>query len=251
MQKDWWQPPAGHHRYCIRHVLSNYKKTFKNAAIKEALRKATNENQKRKFYETINNIREVHHESYNWAVKINLDKWTRSHDGGQRYGVMTKNMAKSLNGMMKRFRALPITAMVEKIFFQQKQVVKLMDQTCTCGKFQELRIPCFHAIAACMSHSIDYEQFVSEYYKLDSTIQCYAYTFHPLGHPDYWPAADGLPLVPDISRTRKKGQPRSPRIRNEMDWRSNKIKETSRVHCSICGRVEHNKKICMGGELGR
>ncbi|XP_043812733.1 uncharacterized protein LOC110615378 [Manihot esculenta] len=196
MQKDWWQPPSGHHRYCIRHVLSNYNKTLKNAAIKEALLKATNENQKRKFYDAMNNIREVHLESYDWAIKINLEKWTRSHDGGQRYGVMTTNMAESLNGMMKGFRALPITAMVEKIFFQcvhyfdtrrttfldqqsrgyvfsqycsdtlranaikanghrvrrfnsqtmvceiitangrQKQVVKLMDQTCTCGKFR-------------------------------------------------------------------------------------------------------------------
>ncbi|XP_021598925.2 uncharacterized protein LOC110604952 [Manihot esculenta] len=223
MQKDWWQPPAGHHRYCIRHVLSNYNKTFKNAVIKEALRKAANENQKRKFYEAMNNIREVHPELYDWAMKINLEKWTRSHDGGQRYGVMTTNMAESLNGMMKGFRALPITAMVEKIFFQcvhyfdtrrttflnqqmkgyifsqfcsetlranaikanghrvrrfnsqtmvceiitangrQKQVVKLMDQTYTCGKFQEIRIPCSHAIAACMSHSIDYEQFQMDF----------------------------------------------------------------------------------------
>ncbi|XP_043806161.1 uncharacterized protein LOC122721709 [Manihot esculenta] len=64
MQKDWWQHPAGHHRYYIRHVLSNYNKTLKNIAIKEALDKATNENQKRKFYEAINNIQEVHHESY-------------------------------------------------------------------------------------------------------------------------------------------------------------------------------------------
>ncbi|XP_021606935.1 uncharacterized protein LOC110611110 [Manihot esculenta] len=44
MQKYWWQPPAGDHHYCIRHVLNNYNKTFKNAAIKEALRKAENEN---------------------------------------------------------------------------------------------------------------------------------------------------------------------------------------------------------------
>ncbi|KAG8651928.1 hypothetical protein MANES_06G036167v8 [Manihot esculenta] len=117
---------------------------------------------------------------------------------------------------------------------RQKQVIKLMNQTCTCGKFQEIRISCSHAIVACMSHSIDYEQFVSDYYKLDRTIQCYAYTFQPLGHPDYWPAADGLPLVPDISRTRKKERLRSSRIRNEMDW-----------------RMGHNKKTCMSKESSR
>ncbi|XP_021602286.1 uncharacterized protein LOC110607473 [Manihot esculenta] len=249
IQKDWWQPPTGHYRYCIRHVLSNYNKTLKNAAIKEALRKAANENNKIKFFEAMNNIREVHPESYDWAMKINLEKWTRSHDGGPRYGVMTTNMAESLNGMMKGFRALPITAMVEKIFFQcvhyfdtrrttfldqqsrgyvfsQYCIDTLHDNTIKANAHKvrlfnsqtmELRIPCSHAIATCMSHSIDYEQFVSDYYKLDRTIQRYAYTFHPLGYPDYWLAADGLPLVPDISRIRKKRLPRSSRIRNEMD----------------------------------
>jgi hypothetical protein len=40
MQQDWWKPPAGYHRYCIRHILSNYNTKFHNTAMKEALRKA-------------------------------------------------------------------------------------------------------------------------------------------------------------------------------------------------------------------
>ncbi|XP_058006720.1 uncharacterized protein LOC131182094 [Hevea brasiliensis] len=40
MNQDWWQPPDGHHRYCLRHILSNYNTKFKNTNMKEALRKA-------------------------------------------------------------------------------------------------------------------------------------------------------------------------------------------------------------------
>ncbi|KAL6311152.1 hypothetical protein AAG906_025498 [Vitis piasezkii] len=39
-------------------------------------------------------------------------KWTLTHDGGYRYGWMTKNIAKYINEVLKRARMLPITALV-------------------------------------------------------------------------------------------------------------------------------------------
>jgi hypothetical protein len=249
-------------------------------------------------------IRILDAKTYNWVMKIPLHKWTHSYDGGKRYGSMTTNTVESVNGMLKGFRGLPITAMVEKIFYQcaqyfdsrrtqlleqqnsghvftqacrqilqdnavaanghrvksfdtqniiceiqtrssrQKQVVKLLEGTCTCGKFQDMRIPCSHAIAACQYRSIDFNNFVDSYYTLDRCLKCYQFMFHPLGHPDYWPDAEALPLVPDQSRIRKKGRPTSMRIRNEMDWGDARMGSTSRIHCSVCGKGGHNKKTC-------
>ena len=37
-----------------------------------------------------------------------------------------------------------------------KQIVDLKQTTCTCGKFQQSKIPCSHAIAGCMRYGIDY-----------------------------------------------------------------------------------------------
>ncbi|XP_021624999.1 uncharacterized protein LOC110624190 [Manihot esculenta] len=301
MQKDWWQPPSANHRYCIRHILSNYNTKFKNTDMKEALRTAANQNQKRKFYDAMNKIRKVSPETFEWALKIPLETWTWSHDGGKRYGSMTTNTIESVNGMLKGFRALPVTAMVEKIFYQcakyfdirrtaylnqmqmghtfthacaevirnnkmkvarhrvtrfsnetlvfevrtsgtgNKQVVKLIEGTCTCGKFQEMRIPCSHAIAACLSKSMDYYQYVDTYYTLERTLKCYGSMFNPLGHSDYWPEPDGKPLIPDMQRIRKKGRPRSSRIQNEMDWRASKVSSTSKNHYTVCGKSGHNK----------
>ncbi|XP_021602262.1 uncharacterized protein LOC110607453 [Manihot esculenta] len=236
MEQYWWQPPSGHHRYCIRHILSNYNTKFKNATMKES-----NHSQKRKFYDAMNKIKEVNLETFEWAVKISLEKWTRSHDGGKRYGSMTTNTIESVNGMLKGFRALPITAMsanghrvttfnrddlvveVRSSKSGKKQVVKLIEGTCTCGKFQEMHIPCSHAIVACMSRSVDYEQFVDSYYTLERPIKCYEDMFNPLGNSDYWPADYELPLIPNKNRIRKKGRPKSSRIQNEMDWRGTKV----------------------------
>lgn len=66
----------------------------------------------------MNKIKEVNLETFEWAVKIFLDKWTRSHDSGKRYESMTTNTIEFVNDMLKGFQVLPITAMVEKLFYQ-------------------------------------------------------------------------------------------------------------------------------------
>ncbi|KAH0703208.1 hypothetical protein KY285_017486 [Solanum tuberosum] len=45
-------------------------------------------------------------------MEIPLDKWTISHDGGKRWGVLTTNLSESFNGVLKKARGLPVTAMV-------------------------------------------------------------------------------------------------------------------------------------------
>lgn len=39
MEQDWWLPLSEHYRYCTRYILSNYNIKFKNAGMKECLRK--------------------------------------------------------------------------------------------------------------------------------------------------------------------------------------------------------------------
>ena len=38
--------------------------------------------------------------------KIPKEKWTLSHDGGHRHGVMTTNYAESVNAMFKSIRSM-------------------------------------------------------------------------------------------------------------------------------------------------
>lgn len=70
-----------------------------------------------KFYEVVNKIKEVNLEIFESAVKISLDKLTRSYDGGKWYGSMTINTIELVNDMLKAFRALPITTIVENFFY--------------------------------------------------------------------------------------------------------------------------------------
>lgn len=127
---------------------------------------------------------------------------------------------------------------------EQKQVVKLVDRTCTCSKFQEMCNPCSYVIVACMSRAVDYEQFIGSYYSLDKSLKYYKNMFIPLSNSDYWSTNYELPLMLNKNRIRKKGQPKSSRIQNEMDCRVSKINLLRKNHCSICEQSSHNKQTC-------
>jgi hypothetical protein len=121
------------------------------------------------------------------------------------------------------------------------QVVTLSELKCTCGKFQGTKIPCSHAIAACMTVAVDYYQYVDSSYTLEQNLACYQSFFQPVGHPDYWPDIEGPSLIPNQAMRREKGRPKSGRIRNEMDERD----QPSKQKCSICGAEGHNRRRCL------
>ena len=80
MKQDNWR--ANPHRYCLRHVLSNYNTKFKNGTVKNILDKAAREFQRRKFDRWMSRAEVRDPESKKWMDKIPKEKWTLSHDGG-------------------------------------------------------------------------------------------------------------------------------------------------------------------------
>ena len=50
---------------------------------------------------------------YTYLMSESMDMWTQSHDGGRRFGVMTMNISKCFNGVLKGAWGLPIVVMVE------------------------------------------------------------------------------------------------------------------------------------------
>ena len=49
---------------------------------------------------------------------ITLEKWALSHDGGQRYEIMTTNMSEVFNDVLEDARNLPITTLVQLTFYR-------------------------------------------------------------------------------------------------------------------------------------
>ena len=101
--------------------------------------------------------------------------------------------------------------------------VRLMESSCTCGKFQAYRIPCSHVIACCSHVRMDFHGFVGDWYKLENQSKIYNGIFEPIpnkGDPRYPTELAFLRVVHDPDMEKKKGRRKSTRYKNEMDFQS-------------------------------
>ncbi|KAL0381443.1 UNVERIFIED_CONTAM: hypothetical protein Sangu_0208600 [Sesamum angustifolium] len=105
--------PHGVHRYCLRHVCSNFNSTIKNVVLKDLCWQADSEYQLRKFNRIMDEIKKQDVKAFAYLDAINKEKWIASHDGGWRCGILTTNMSECINGVLKGARRLPVSALVE------------------------------------------------------------------------------------------------------------------------------------------
>ena len=57
-------------------------------------------------------------EAQRWLEAIPFEKWALSHDGGQRYEIITTNMSEVFNSVLKGARSLPVTALIQLTFYR-------------------------------------------------------------------------------------------------------------------------------------
>ncbi|KAL0322236.1 UNVERIFIED_CONTAM: hypothetical protein Scaly_2520000 [Sesamum calycinum] len=74
--------PHGVHRYCLRHVCSNFNSIIKNVVLKELCWQAVSEYQLKKFNRIMEEIKKQSVKALAYLDQINKKKWTASHDGG-------------------------------------------------------------------------------------------------------------------------------------------------------------------------
>ena len=105
VDKDYrWKPPFAFHVYCLRHLVSNFNKKFKDAKLKRIAVAAGMQRQVWKFERDMQKIEEIRPQAAEWLRKLPLSKWTLSHDKGRRYGIMTTNMSECFNSVLKNAR---------------------------------------------------------------------------------------------------------------------------------------------------
>ncbi|KAG5570179.1 hypothetical protein H5410_059945 [Solanum commersonii] len=78
------------------------KEKLKRADLSRLMWRAASAHQVRKFESLMWQIREENVEAYEYLMEIPLDKWTVSHDGGKRWGVLTTNLSE-MGGLARNF----------------------------------------------------------------------------------------------------------------------------------------------------
>ena len=60
----------------------------------------------------------INSEAQQWLEAIIFQLWALSHYGGRRYGIMITNISEVFNSVLKEARSLPVTTLVQLIFFR-------------------------------------------------------------------------------------------------------------------------------------
>ena len=118
--RGYLQPRLVHHWYYLPHLASNVNTNFNSVVLENLVWKAATTNQVRKFENTMDCIKNVNPNAYDYLKEVADQKWTPVHDHGHRYGAMTTNLLECFNGVLKGARNLPITAMVQFTIVETK-----------------------------------------------------------------------------------------------------------------------------------
>ncbi|GFP92523.1 hypothetical protein PHJA_001396500 [Phtheirospermum japonicum] len=98
--------------FYLRHVFSNFNTHAKSVKLKDMYFKAGVEPKVTILYRIMEQIKAINPDAFAYLDGIDKSKWTLSHDGGKRCGILTTNMSECINGVMKCARCLPITTIV-------------------------------------------------------------------------------------------------------------------------------------------
>jgi hypothetical protein len=130
----------------------------------------------------------------------------------------------------------------------RRHTVRLRQRTCTCQKWDQWKIPCSHAIAACNKMALNHLNYVDPMWTTARDVQTYCTQhFNPIRDPSYWPPYTGVRIFPP-TKCRRKGRSKTRRFRNEMDWQESRPSEIQ--NCKLCGGTGHNRRTCPARTMG-
>ncbi|KAH1092389.1 hypothetical protein J1N35_019646 [Gossypium stocksii] len=246
-EESLWQ--RTHHRYCLKHVASNYYMQYRSTTERRQVTNMGYEISKDRFHEMLALWRSINEEGVDYLCNIPFEQWTQAYDGGLRYGHMTTNLAECINSIIKGTRHLPITLVARETYFQLAAL--FLKQAVTYkGQMQGGHVWCHKVLQAInkskaranIMYTVCHNR--DDVYKIKYMYNIWRHVFPLVLDERKWPSIS-LALFKLLSnrelRRKPKGRPCSSRIRNNMD-----IRETTNQQklCGWCRNPGHTSRSC-------
>ncbi|KAL0847278.1 hypothetical protein Bca101_020524 [Brassica carinata] len=142
--------PLASRRICTYHLYKNILLRYRGRDLFGLVKKAANSFRLTDFQATFERIKELNPDLHAYLERADVHKWARAHFRGDRYNLLTSNIAESINRALSGARSLPIVHLLESIrlmmtrwFATKKHDAELMKTSLTRGveKLLEGRIP--------------------------------------------------------------------------------------------------------------
>lgn len=88
---------------------------YKNKHLSYLVGKAARAFQLGEFYNAFNEIKIINASCAEYLMSMGFEHWARAHFSGNRYNIMTSNVAETWNSVLREAREYPIVALVEFI----------------------------------------------------------------------------------------------------------------------------------------
>ncbi|KAI8539131.1 hypothetical protein RHMOL_Rhmol09G0157200 [Rhododendron molle] len=227
--------PNVEHRYCIRHMYSNFSKVYKGKKWKDLMWKATSVYTVQEFEYHMNAIKKIDEGAYEYLISEDPKTWARCMYGlRSKCNRMDNNTSKAFNQAIKDARDEPILTMLESIR----------------RKWDVCRIPCQHGMAAIITDKSNLEEFVDECFHISTFAKIYDFTIKPIPNQTIWVCKDLAPIEPPLFRV-KSGRPKKNRRKgpdepkNPTGGPSKGVKKYyTCLKCRICKQPGHNSRTC-------
>lgn len=107
--------PLAHHGCCIVHLCRNVQAKYKNKALTQLVQDAAYTYKQTNFKEYFAKIKSENQACAKYLEKIGMAHWTRVYFQGDRYNLMTSNIAESLNKALCKGRSSHIVELLRFI----------------------------------------------------------------------------------------------------------------------------------------
>uniref|UniRef100_A0A2N9HYT5 SWIM-type domain-containing protein n=1 Tax=Fagus sylvatica TaxID=28930 RepID=A0A2N9HYT5_FAGSY len=265
--------PKVEHRFCLKHIYSNFKLLFKGLELKDALWSCAVASTEREFerrmeYLKVNNISE----SFNAMILPTRDKpilsmleWirvrlmTRLHTKRivmEKYGGLVcpnvQDKLEKLKMESRSFSAMPFGRFKYKVDNSyERHVVDLTKKECSCRIWDLTGIPCKHGVATIYKNLEHPEDYLHDSYLKEAYLDVYSEIIYPMPGQDQWIKSGHLPSQPPHV-LRPPGRPKKLRRRDPDEPRNpHKVSRMNRqIKCGKCNKLGHNSRSCNADITG-
>jgi hypothetical protein len=177
---------------------------------------------------------------------------TKDDESDKWHGTICPKIKKEVEKATELAKACRVKVAAADLFhvwsgeYEREYNVDLKARTCDCNRWQLSGIPCHHAIACCRTMRKDPDQYVHSCYSIEAYKRAYAYKLVPPRARVFWEKQPGMqihpPLYTKVMGRPKKNRKKTPEEVITKDGAKTLTRGGLTMHCSICGKADHNKK---------
>ncbi|XP_052109383.1 uncharacterized protein LOC110274713 [Arachis duranensis] len=267
--------PGIDHRFCVRHLYSNFRKRFPGVQLKMMMWKAAKATYVQEWERRMKEIQQVDQGAYNHLIEISAKYWSKSRfNYFPRVDTLVNNMCECFNSVIVEAREKPIVSMLEdiRVYLMNRwsdnrqsivtyageilpKINKKIEREFDKGgewlaiyagrdKYEVSISQGNRAKKMCL----DVKNYVNKCYRKETYVDYYQHVIYPLNGPNLWSQTENDDVLPPVFR-KPIGRPKLRRNKTGDEPRNNgplsKLARTGQQQkCSYCFALGHNKRTC-------